>query len=76
MPAESLIFVNEQAVRWPDTSLGCPEPGKMYAKVIVPGHRITFAYNGDDYEVHTASGPGIGKHLQPASREGGLAYPR
>ena len=62
-------------MRWPDTSLGCPEPGYAYAKVMVPGYRFTFSYDGSLYEVHTASEAGIGSHQPPVSCEGGLAYP-
>ena len=70
-----LEIVRQEAVRWPDTSLGCPEPGYAYAKVMVPGYRFTFSYDGSLYEVHTASETGIGSHQPPVSCEGGLAYP-
>ena len=73
---ESLEFISEQAVNWPDTSLGCPKPGYVYAKVIVPGYRITFAHDGSNYEVHTAAKSGFGQYLPPVSCEGGLAYER
>lgn len=76
VPAGSLTFVSEQAVNWPDTSLGCGGPGEVYAKVIVPGYRITFAHEGDDYEVHTAEGTKPAPGLVPVSCEGGQAYSR
>lgn len=63
-------FVNQEAVRWPDTSLGCPQPGFAYAKVIVPGYRFTFSHDGNLYEVHTGSEDGIGSNLPPVSCEG------
>ena len=74
--AGSLEFVSEQAVNWPDTSLGCGEPGQVYAKVVVPGFRITFVHDGINYEVHTAAKSGLGYHLAPVSCEGGIAYDR
>jgi len=37
---------------WGDTSLGCPEKGKMYAQVITPGFIITLSANGDEYIYH------------------------
>ena len=74
--AESLEFVGEQAVNWPDTSLGCGEPGRVYAKVIVPGYRIMFDYDGASYEVHTTAKSGLGYHPAPASCEGGIAHDR
>ncbi len=69
-----LELISREAVRWPDTSLGCPEPGHRYAKVMVPGFRFTFDYDGSLYEVHTAREDGIGSHRRPVSCEGGLAY--
>ena len=33
-----------EPVDWPDTSLGCPEPGKVYAQVITPGFRLVFEH--------------------------------
>ena len=31
------------AVDWRDSSLGCPEPGRMYAPVVMSGYRVTLA---------------------------------
>lgn len=76
VPGESLMFVSEQAVYWPDTSLGCGEPGKVYARVIVPGFRIAFAHDGGNYEVHAAEKIRVGNSLAPVSCERGIAYPR
>jgi len=50
---ESAIQVETvEAVEWPDTSLGCPEPGMMYAQVITPGYRILLKAQGQIYEYH------------------------
>lgn len=48
-----LKLVRSEAVDWPDSSLGCPEPGKVYTQAIVPGYRIIFDHNGQQYEVHS-----------------------
>ena len=40
-------------VEWPDASLGCPEPGEMYAQVITPGFRLVLDYRDQRYEYHT-----------------------
>lgn len=45
--------VSVQSVDWRDGSLGCPEPGMMYAQVIVPGMRIVLAVDGEEYEYHS-----------------------
>ena len=43
-----------EPVEWPDASLGCPQPGMMYAQVITPGYRVLLAAQGQAYEYHTA----------------------
>jgi hypothetical protein len=53
--AEDRITVMEATpVDWPDASLGCPEPGKMYAQMITSGHRVRLSAEGKTYEVHVA----------------------
>jgi hypothetical protein len=41
-----------ESVEWPDTSLGCPEPGQAYAQVITPGYRIVLRVGEREYELH------------------------
>lgn len=51
--AESAIsLVRAEAVEWGDASLGCPQPGQMYAQVITPGFRIVLRSGGTDYHYH------------------------
>lgn len=55
---EELAVVAMSQETWRDASLGCPEPGKMYAQVIVEGWRVIFATpSGEAYEVHTGDKP-------------------
>jgi hypothetical protein len=42
-----------RVVRWPDTSLGCPEEGMEYAQVITDGYQVLLEANGYVYEYHT-----------------------
>ncbi len=72
--ADTLALVSDQEVQWSDASLGCPEDGMMYAQVITPGHRITFSYEGDHYEVHTSGAGDPGPPLNMVSCEGGTSY--
>ena len=37
---------------WSDSSLGCPQPGAMYAQVITPGFRIVIAAGARQLEYH------------------------
>ena len=50
---EQVELVNTQAVTWLNSALGCPAPGKMYAKGQVPGYRIDLSANGQEYTYHT-----------------------
>jgi hypothetical protein len=51
-----IAVVAVEAVDWPDTRLGCPEPDMMYAQVITPGYRILLSYAGEIYEYHSDQG--------------------
>lgn len=42
-----------EEVDWPDTSLGCPQPGMFYAQVITPGYKITLEGRGKSYVYHS-----------------------
>jgi hypothetical protein len=42
-----------EAVDWPDASLGCPEEGKAYAQVIMPGYRLVLSDGTRYFEYHT-----------------------
>jgi hypothetical protein len=45
-----------KAVNWSNTSLGCPEPGMVYARVITRSYRIPLSYGGKIYEYHSDQG--------------------
>lgn len=42
-----------ERVTWPDGALGCPQPGQMYAQMLVEGYRVELAGAGKEDEVHT-----------------------
>lgn len=42
-----------ERVTWPDGSLGCPQPGQMYAQMLVEGYRVALEGAGQSAEVHT-----------------------
>jgi predicted small lipoprotein YifL len=48
--------VSVEAVEWRDTSLGCPQPGMMYAQVVTPGHQIVLQVGENLYMYHTDEG--------------------
>ncbi len=53
---DQIALVELKAVEWSDTSLGCPQPGMMYAQVITPGFLIILATEGQTYEYHADRG--------------------
>ncbi len=52
--AIEVLSVEEQT--WNDASLGCPEPGKMYAQVMTPGFLVRLKAGGQTYEYHASKG--------------------
>jgi hypothetical protein len=45
-----------EAVEWPNSALGYPDPDKAYAMMIVPGHRVVLILpDGREIECHTSA---------------------
>jgi hypothetical protein len=51
--AKDIQLIGVNAVTWPDASLGCPEPGKVYPAVLSPGYQIVLEYAGERHAYHT-----------------------
>jgi hypothetical protein len=49
----ALTVTDIETVDWPDSSLGCPEDGGVYAQVVSPGYRITVTDGATTLEYHT-----------------------
>jgi hypothetical protein len=56
---DDIRLVAVEPVDWSDTSLGCPQPGMMYAQVITPGFRVVLEAEGERYQYHTDRDRGI-----------------
>jgi hypothetical protein len=52
-------LISAQEVIWPDSSLGCPQPGMAYADVLTPGYLILLNTDGQDYEYHAGKNSDI-----------------
>ena len=52
---EDVTVTAIEPVDWSDASLGCPQPGYVYAQVITPGYSVTVEADGQTYEVHMDS---------------------
>ncbi|GAB2567622.1 hypothetical protein [Kribbella endophytica] len=53
VPVDDVTVVSSEEVTWPDSSLGCPQPGMMYAQVLTNGSRIVLSAGGQTYEYHS-----------------------
>jgi hypothetical protein len=53
VPVDQITLLQVEPVTWPDTSLGCLQPGRVYAQVLTPGYRILLEYAGQRYELHS-----------------------
>ena len=52
LDASQLRVALAEAVTWPDGALGCPEPGRQYAQVLVSGYRIRITAGSETLEYH------------------------
>lgn len=59
IPESEITVEKVEEVEWRNTSLGCPEEGKVYLQVIVPGHVITLKAQGKTYEYHTGNNQAV-----------------
>lgn len=44
-----------EQVQFPDASLGCPQPGAIYAQVVTLGYRFLLTYNNVDYDYRVSA---------------------
>ncbi len=51
--ANDVVIVSVTAEEWPDSALGCPQPGMMYQQVITPGYLVVLKTAGKLHSVHT-----------------------
>jgi len=52
----AVTIVDYAAVTWPDSSLGCPQPGMQYLQSLREGTRIRLQVSGTVYEYHSSRG--------------------
>ncbi len=54
-PPADIKVISEEAVTWPDGSLGCPQPGMMYTQALVAGYRIVLQAGAQTLNYHAMS---------------------
>lgn len=68
IPISQVSVVSVRPVNWPDSSIGCPQPGQAYAQVITPGHKIAVRARGEIHVMHEAGGkPFLCKRRKPVA---------
>ena len=50
-----VVLARAERVTWNDGSLGCAEPSRIYAQVLVPGFRVIAKTSAGDLAYHTDS---------------------
>jgi hypothetical protein len=50
---ETIQVVSATPQVWPDASLGCPQPGQVYAQMLTPGYLVVVDAGGESIEFHT-----------------------
>lgn len=53
---EAISVEKADEVQWPDSSIGCPRKGMMYAQMITPGFKLALKAAGKSYPVHVGMG--------------------
>ena len=52
-------IVDAKEVTWSNASLGCPQPGMLYADVLTTGFLILLSANAQNYEYHADKGSDV-----------------
>ncbi|MDY6944196.1 MAG: hypothetical protein SXG53_00635 [Pseudomonadota bacterium] len=50
---DAITVVSATEQQWSDGALGCPQPGRMYTQMIVPGYRVVMQAAGNRYSYHS-----------------------
>jgi hypothetical protein len=66
--------ISIEEVTWPDGSLGCPEPGKMYTQALVEGHRVVLGHGERVYVYHSGTDRAPFLCPNPDSKDGGYEF--
>jgi hypothetical protein len=56
VPPEALAVRRISSIEWRDSSLGCPQRGRIYSPVVIAGHRVGLVHDGREYDVHVGAG--------------------
>ncbi len=52
----AIEVLRAEAVTWGDSSLGCPEPGMMYAQALTDGYWVILGHSGEEHDYRARRG--------------------
>lgn len=52
VPVQAITVVSASERHWPDGSMGCAQPGRMYTQALIPGYLVVLRAAGKDYAYH------------------------
>lgn len=67
--ADQFQVEDVRPVEWPDSSLGCPEKGVMYAQMLVPGYSVRLRAGEAIHDVHVGGGRAVTCRAPAVPRE-------
>jgi hypothetical protein len=53
VPESAVVLTGAEQITWSDGSLGCPEPGRFYTQMLVPGFRVVARTSAGVLRYHT-----------------------
>lgn len=56
------------SVNWPNSAMGCEQPGRMYTQMIVPGYLVELEHGGTKYSYHASKDGTFGLCEKPTSQ--------
>ena len=56
---KDIVLIRLTRFSWPNSALGCPQPGMSYTDAIVPGYVALLKYDQAAYRVHIGNGRGL-----------------
>jgi hypothetical protein len=56
---DEISLVEAKPVVWPDSSMGCPQPGMAYLQIPEDGALIVLQFDGTSYEYHNGGSRGL-----------------
>jgi hypothetical protein len=59
VPVETVSLRRVSVAEWRDSSLGCPEAGRVYTQQLIAGYKVALAHDGREHDVHVAAGRAI-----------------